>query len=195
MKITTPEPKQRKTLAGIALLLMLAACGGGKTVVESDLGIAGAPDWVNKGTTVLNDKDGRLFHGVGSSPAMGDESLQRSTADDRARAEVARILSTFMDVVGNDYVASTGTGADASAEQAVSRQIKAVTKLNLSGSKIIGRWKDAKTSMVYSISELDLKQEKATTQGAKEMNEDLRRYIDRNAENIFDKVSTQGGKK
>jgi hypothetical protein len=48
--------------------------------------------------------------------------------------------------------------------------------------------------MVYSISELDLKQVKATTQGAKEMNEDLRRYIDRNAENIFDKVS-QGSKK
>lgn len=195
MKITTPEPKQLKALAGIALLLMLAACGAGKTVVESDLGIAGAPDWVNKGTTVLNDKDGRLFHGVGSSPAMGDESLQRSTADDRARAEVARMLSTFMDVVGNDYVASTGTGKDASAEQAVSRQIKAVTKQNLAGSKIIGRWKDAKTNVVYSISELDLKQVKATTQGAKEMNEDLRRYIDRNAENIFDKVSTQGGKK
>jgi len=132
---------------------------------------------------------------VGSSPAMGDESLQRSTADDRARAEVARMLSTFMDVVGNDYVASTGTGKDASAEQAVSRQIKAVTKQNLAGSKIIGRWKDAKTNVVYSISELDLKQVKATTQGAKEMNEDLRRYIDRNAENIFDKVSTQGGKK
>jgi hypothetical protein len=164
-------------------------------MVESDLGIAGAPDWVNKGTAVLNDKDGRLFHGVGSSPAMGDESLQRSTADDRARAEVARILSTFMDVVGNDYVASTGTGKDAGAEQAVSRQIKAVTKQNLSGAKIIGRWKDAKTSMVYSISELDLKQVKATTQGAKEMNEDLRRYIDRNADNIFDKVSAQGSKK
>jgi len=194
MKIANPELRQRKTLAGIALLLMLAACGG-KTMVESDLGIAGAPDWVNKGTAVLNDKDGRLFHGVGSSPAMGDESLQRSTADDRARAEVARILSTFMDVVGNDYVASTGTGKDAGAEQAVSRQIKAVTKQNLSGAKIIGRWKDAKTNMVYSISDLDLKQVKATTQGAKEMNEDLRRYIDRNADNIFDKVSSQGSKK
>lgn len=191
MKIASPY----KILASASLALVLAACGGGKTIVESDLGIAGAPDWVNKGTTVLNDRDGRLFHGVGSSPVMGDESLQRSTADDRARAEVARILSTFMDVVGNDYVASTGTGKDASAEQAVSRQIKAVTKQNLAGSKIIGRWKDSKTNVVYSISELDLKQVKATTQGARDMNEDLRRYIDRNAENIFDKVSAQGSKK
>lgn len=195
MKIARPQHQSYKILASITLVLALAACAGGPTVVESDLGMKGAPDWVNKGTSVLNDRDGRLFHGVGSSPTMGDESLQRSTADDRARAEVARILSTFMDVIGNDYVAATGTGANASAEQAVSRQIKAVTKQNLSGSKIIGRWKDAKTNVVYSISELDLRQVKTTAQGSKDMNDDLRRYIDRNAENIFDKVSAQGSKK
>ena len=195
MKIANPERLPCRAFASVALVLMLAGCGSGKTVVESDLGIAGAPDWVNKGTSVLNDRDGRLFHGVGSSPPMGDDSLQRSTADDRARAEVARIFSSFMDVVSDDYVASTGTRADASAEQAVSRQIKAVTKLNLSGSKIIGRWKDARTNLVYSISELDLKHIKNTVQGVKDMNPDLRRYIDRNAENIFDKVSAKESKK
>ena len=195
MKIAGPERRTYKAFVSVTLVLMLAACNGGKTVVESNLGIAGAPDWVNKGTSVLNDKDGRLFHGVGSSPAMGDESLQRSTADDRARAEVARMLSTYMDVVSNDYVAASGAGANASSEQAVSRQVKAVTRLNLSGSKIIGRWKDGRTNVVYSISELDLKQIKGTVQGAKDMNEDLRRYIDRNAENIFDKVSAKENRK
>jgi len=194
MKIAGPERQSCKILVSV-ILLVLAACGGGKTVVESDLGIKGAPDWVNKGTSVLNDRDGRLFHGVGSSPAMGDESLQRSTADDRARAEVARILSTYMDVVSSDYVAASGTGANASSEQGVSRQIKAVTKQNLSGSKIIGRWKDGRTNTVYSISELDLKYIKSAVQGANDMNEDLRRYIDRNAENIFDKVSGKENRK
>jgi hypothetical protein len=191
MKITCPSSK---LLAASVLALVLAACGGGKTIVESDLGIKGAPDWVNKGTAVLNDKDGRLFHGVGSSPTMGDEALQRSTADDRARAEVARMLSTYLDVVSNDYLTATGTGANASADQAVSRQIKAVTKQNLAGSKIIGRWKDSRTSMVYSIAELDFKSVKTTLEGANGMNEDLRRYIGRNAENIFDKVSAGGAK-
>ena len=194
MKIAGPERQSCKILISVTLLV-LAACGGGKTVVESDLGIKGAPDWVNKGTSALNDRDGRLFHGVGSSPAMGDESLQRSTADDRARAEVARILSTYMDVVSSDYVAASGTGANASSEQGVSRQIKAVTKQNLSGSKIIGRWKDGRTNTVYSISELDLKHIKTAVQGANDMNEDLRRYIDRHAENIFDKVSGKENRK
>jgi hypothetical protein len=177
-----------------AFALALTACFGGKTNVESDLGIKGAPDWVNKGTAVLNDKDGRLFHGVGSSPSLGDEALQRSTADDRARAEVARMLSTYLDVVSNDYAAASGTGASANADQSVSRQIKAVSKTNLAGSKIIGRWKDARTNAVYSIAELDLKQVKTTLESANSMNEDLRRYIGRNAENIFDKVSGEKAK-
>ena len=187
MKIA--QASSLKLLVVGAMTLALAACGGGKTVVESDLSIKGAPDWVNKGTQVLNDKDGRLFHGVGSSPSLGDDALQRSTADDRARAEVGRMLSTYLDVVGNDYSASAGTGSNASADQAVSRQIKAVTKVNLAGSKIIGRWKDTRTNMVYSIAELDLKQVKSTLENANSMNEDLRRYIGRNADNIFDKVS------
>ncbi len=194
MKIAGTQYSSSKVLAAAALTLVLAACGGGKTVVESDLGIKGAPDWVNKGTATLNDKDGRLFHGVGSSPALGDEALQRSTADDRARAEVARMLSTYLDVVSNDYAAASGTSASASADQSVSRQIKAVTKTNLAGSKIIGRWKDARTNAVYSIAELDLKQIKTTLESANGMNEDLRRYVGRNAENIFDKVSGEKAK-
>jgi LPP20 lipoprotein len=193
-KIAGPQGPSIRILAAAALSLALAACGGGKTVVESDLGIKGAPDWVNKGTATLNDKDGRLFHGVGSSPALGDEALQRSTADDRARAEVARMLSTYLDVVSSDYSASAGTGSNANADQSVSRQVKAVTKQNLAGSKIIGRWKDGKTNTVYSVAELDFKAVKTTLEGANGMNEDLRRYIGRNAENIFDKVSAGGAK-
>lgn len=194
MKIFGSQLASSRTLAAAALTIVVAACGGGKTVVESDLGIKGAPDWVNKGTAVLNDKDGRLFHGVGSSPSLGDEALQRSTADDRARAEVARMLSTYIDAVSSDYSAASGTGANANADQSVSRQIKAVTKQNLAGSKIIGRWKDGKTSTVYSIAELDFKAVKTTLEGANGMNEDLRRYIGRNAENIFDKVSGEKSK-
>jgi hypothetical protein len=194
MKIAGRHISSIRTFAVASVMLALAACGGGKTVVESDLGIKGAPDWVNKGTQAVNDRDGRLFHGVGSSPSVGDEALQRSTADDRARAEVARMLSTYVDAVSNDYSAAAGTGANANADQSVSRQIKAVTKQNLAGSKIIGRWKDSRTNMVYSIAELDFRQVKTTLEGANGMNDDVKRYIGRNADNIFDKVSGEKGK-
>jgi len=187
--------KQSKSLAWLILLFsvtLLAAGCSGKTKLKGELGIKGAPDWVNEGTNIINDKKGRLFHGVGSAPPMGDDSLQISTADDRARAEVARVLSSYMDVVSNDYLASTNTGSGSEAEQAVTRQIKALTKVNLTGAKIIRRWKDKRTGNVYSITELDMKHVRKTMQGVQDMNEDLRRYMTTHAENIFDKVAAKG---
>jgi len=171
-------------------VLLLSACGG-KTMVESDLGMSGAPDWVNEGTQYLNDKNGRLFHGVGQAPTMGDESLQISTADNRARSEVARILSSYLDVVSNDYTAASGSGDTAVSQQAVSRQIRNLTKVNLSGVKIIGHWRNEKDNTIFSIAELDLEQVKQTTDMVNNMNGDLKRYINDHSNNIFDQVSQE----
>lgn len=170
--------------------LVVAGCAS-QTKLESDLGIKGAPEWVNKGTAYVNDKDGRLFHGVGSASPMGDASLQRSTADDRARAEVARILSSYLDVVSNDYQAAAKSGDSRVNDESVSRQIKNLTKMNLAGAKIIARWQDKKTQIVYSIAELDMKQVKGTLGTAQDMNDNARRYVESNADNIFDKVSKE----
>lgn len=185
------NPNLIAKLLSIALIaLALSACSS-KTKVESDLGLKGAPDWVNEGTNILNEKDGRLFHGVGSASPMGDMALQKSVADDRARAEVARVLSSYMDVVSSDYLASAKAGGESVGEEAVSRQIKALTKVNLTGARIIGSWRDPKTNIIYSIAELDMKQVKETLAGTQDMNEDLRRYIDTRADNIFDRVAKE----
>lgn len=168
------------------LLIGLTACSGG-THVKSDLGIAGAPDWVNQGTQAVKDKDGRLFHGVGSAPALGDMSLQISTADERARAEIARVLSSYMEVVSKDFVAARGNVQPA-VEQTISRDIQNLTKLNLVGAKIIGHWRDKKSGMVYSIAELDMKQVKSTVEQLRDMNPDFKNYIGGNADTAFDKV-------
>ena len=170
------------------IAVLLAGCAG-KTVVESDLGMSHAPDWVNEGTQYLNDKDGRLFHGVGEAPPMGDVSLQKSTADNRARAEVARILGSWFEIAGHDYSAATGTGKDAVNQQSVSRDIKNLTRMNLSGARIIGRWKDEKTGIIYSLAELDMKYVKEVMATVKNMNPDLQDYLRRNADNLFDKIA------
>ena len=168
---------------------MVGACAS-KTKVESDLALDGAPDWVNKGTQFLNDRDGRLFHGVGEAPEVGSRSLQKSTADNRARTEVARIFSSFMDAVSNDYTAAAKSGGSGMSETALSQQIKSVTKVNLAGVKIIARWKDKKTKIIYSLAELDLEKVKSTVNTTANMNSDLRRYISSNGTNIFDKMSS-----
>ena len=179
-----------KLISMLLFAVAISACSS-TTQVESNLGIKGAPDWVNKGTNILNDKDGRLFHGVGSASPMGDMALQKSIADDRARAEVARVLSSYMDVVSSDYISSAKAGGASVAEESVTRQIKATTKVNLAGAKIIGSWRDPKSNIIYSIAELDMKHVKSTLAGTQNMNDDLRRYIETSADNIFDRVSKE----
>ncbi len=174
------------TLFAVALV----ACSS-TTQVESDLGLKGAPDWVNEGTNILNEKGGRLFHGIGSASPTGDMALQKSVADDRARAEVARVLSSYLDVVTSDYMASAKAGSDTASEESVSRQIKSLTKVNLTGAKIIGNWRDPKTNIIYSIAELDMEHVKSTLAGTQSMNDDLRRYIETSADNIFDRVAKE----
>jgi len=171
----------------IAAAALLAACSA--SPLESDLGLSGAPDWVNKGTAYVNDKDGRLFHGVGAAAPMGDATLQRSVADDRARAEVARIFSSYLDVVARDFQAASRSGDANMAQEAVSRNIKSLTQVNLAGTRIVARWFDKRTNTVYSIAEIDMRQVKDTAATAREMNDDARRYVQTNAENVFDRVS------
>lgn len=181
-----------RTILMLSLLAMTLAGCGGKTMVESDLRIKGAPDWVNEGTNVLNDRGGRLFHGVGSSKPLGDDSLQQSTADSRARAELARILTSYMDVVSKDYIGAAQSGGQQASEESVSRQISALSQVNITGSKIIARWKDKRTNIIYALAELDLKQVKDTTETISEMNQGLKEHIKTQGDNIFDRIA--GGK-
>ncbi len=180
----------RNFLAVFSVLVLLAGCSG-KTVVESDLGLDDAPDWVNEGSQALNDRDGRLFHGVGQAPNMGDPSLQISVADNRARAEIARVVSTYVDYAANDYLASSAVDNDRETAQSVSQQLKNSTRANLSGARIIAHWKDEKSKIVYSLAELDMKQIKKTVAAAEDMNESVKRYLDTNADNIFDRLAQE----
>ncbi|MBE0618240.1 MAG: hypothetical protein IH608_09985 [Proteobacteria bacterium] len=180
----------KRVLMAVAVFGLLGGCGG-KTLVESDLGVKGAPDWVNEGTQILNDRGGRLFHGVGQAPELGDESLQISTADNRARAELARVLSSYMDVVGTDYTAAVGSGEGRANEQSVSQQIQSLTQVNLSGAKVIAHWKDPRTRTIYSLAELDLKQIKAATGAVRDMSPGFRQHLDAHGDNLFDRLNQE----
>ena len=166
----------------ISTLFLLAACGG-KTRVESDLGIRGAPDWVNEGTQAVSDAKGRLIQGVGSAPRIADRALQKSSADNRARAEVARILATYMDIVMDDYSSSSGDG-----QAELTQQITSTTQVMLRGARIIGSWRDQRSGDIYSFAELDLDRVKQTVKTVELLDAGFREFMLRNGDDIFDRV-------
>ena len=178
-------------LLGILFLGVVVAGCGGKTMVESDLRIKGAPDWVNEGTAILKNRDGRFFHGIGSAPMMSDQSLQIATADNRARAEIARILSSYMEVAYNDYTATNNATELPLTETEISRQIQNISRVNLSGAHIIAHWRDKRSHMIYALAELDMKQVKETLANVSEMNADVRQLIINDGDNIFDRATKE----
>jgi hypothetical protein len=164
------------------LLLALGACSS-KTVIESDMGMSGAPDWVNEGTQAVENDDNRLIHGVGMAPPMGDVSLQKSTADNRARAEIARVLSTYVDVVADDYTASTGGDADMD----VAQNLRSTTQLALTGARILGHWKDEDTGDVYAFAELDMDTVIKSLETATSLSNAFKSHFKENADANFDR--------
>ncbi len=161
---------------------LIIGCSGNETI-ESDLGIKGGPDWVNEGTQAVSDKDGQLIQGIGMAPPMNDPSLQKSTADNRARAEVARVLSTFIDSTINDYTSSNGSSNTSNVE----RDIRSVTQLALSGTIIKGNWKDKRTGNIYSFAEMDMEKLDAAIGAATNMNNNFKNYFSKNANANFDR--------
>ena len=170
------------TFSVLFLALALSACSS-KTTIESDMGLDNAPDWVNEGTQAVSDDDGRLIHGVGMAPTMGDVSLQKATADNRARAEIARVLSTFVDAVINDYTASTGGAADLNVE----REIRSTTQLVLSGARMLGHWKDEDTGDVYAFAELDMDAVDKSLETATALSDAFKGHYKENADANFDR--------
>ncbi|MEE8118872.1 MAG: hypothetical protein V3T39_04855 [Gammaproteobacteria bacterium] len=170
-------------LAGV----LVAGCSG-NTRVKSDLNVKRAPDWVNKGYQALKNRDGRLVHGRGSAEPMNDLSLQRAVADNRARAEIAGFLSTYLTQLADDFSSANATDENVANEQIFSRQITTLTEQNLSSVSIIANWRDKKTENVWSLAELDMRGFKDVIENANYLNAELRTHILQNADNIFDRI-------
>lgn len=164
--------------------LLLAACSTSSNI-ESDLGIEDAPDWVNEGTQAVNDDDGRLIHGVGSAPALNDAALQVAAADNRARAEVARIVTTFIDSTVSDYSASAGAGSRAALS--IEQDITATTQTALNGARIKGRWRDPETGIVYSMAEMDMQALNDAIAAAGKLSASFKDFYARQANAGFDR--------
>ncbi len=132
----------------VAMLVGLTACGG-------------APNWVKKGSGALNNKDDKAFYGVGSVVGVKNEPLAWDTAENRARAELAKNFETYTAYLMRDYAASTTAGdfTRNTEEQNVERAIK-----------------------TFSAQ-------------AKELNSQVRDFVRKNSERLFDRLEKEEDKR
>ena len=112
-----------KLLAIAILGILTSACLIEPIQLDSKAVIKGAPEWVNRGSTALSTKEGRIFYGVSKAAPAGDLGLQKSIADDGSVDEIARLLSSYLVEVAGGYRDSDGLGTDQVGDENLSQEV------------------------------------------------------------------------
>ncbi len=144
------------------------------------------PAWVMKGSGAFDVEKGKVFYGVGVASGIKNKALLRQTADNRARAEIAKTMETYVATLSKDYMASTTAGdmSKSSEEQHVETALKTFSKTTLHGAEIVDRWMDPSDGTMYSLCELDLFSFKDALEKNKELDKEVQDYVRDNAEKL-----------
>jgi hypothetical protein len=159
--------------------------------------LAKGPEWVWRGSGAFDAAKGKIFYGVGVASGIRNKALLRSTSDNRARAEIAKTLETYVAVLAKDYMASTTAGdmSASSEEQHVEQALKTFSKTTLHGAAIVDRWLDPEDGTMYSLCELDLFAFKDALDEYKELDSKVRDYVRKNAEKMHSELGKEEQKR
>lgn len=184
--------REWKTVVGLTMGLLLAAgCSSTKPMTAATpIQEYQSPEWVRKGSGAFGADKGKIFYGVGSASGIQNPPLLRSTADNRARTELAKIFQVYTASLMKDYAVSTnaGTPGVASEEQLVEQAVKTVSGMTLSGAEIVDHWENPATREFFSLARLDLAAFKDNLEKAKELDAKTKEYIRQNSDRLHEQL-------
>ena len=186
------------TLA-FASMPALLACGGGEKTAEGRITPQGPvveyPEWVNKGSGAFGGEK-KVFYGVGSASGIRNHSLARTTADNRARNEIAKVFQTYSVSLMKDFQESVTAGdfSASSESQMVSNAIKTFTKMNITGSEIVDHWIHPIDGTIYSLARLDMVAFASYLDQHKELSAKVKEAVKRSAEKAFADLDAEEAK-
>jgi hypothetical protein len=160
-----------KHLLLVGLIFLLGACVSVPVPEEPKaLSEYDAPEWVLIGGGAFTDDRGKAFYGVGSATGIKNFSLQRQVADDRARADLAKVFEVYTETLTKDYQAHTTAGSFATSteEQNSEAAIKVVVSSTLRGVMIVDHFEIPERQEFISLARLDYDAFKRNVEQAEE---------------------------
>lgn len=136
----------------------------------------GPPSWVYKGSGAYNVGKRRVFYGVGKAKGIKNQALLRATADNRARAEIFKIIDTYVSIFAKDFITST-----TNRKRPASFKATTFRRTLLLRAEIVDRWRDQKDGTQFSLCELDLLAFKNALDEYKDLDERVKNYFRKNA--------------
>lgn len=186
------KTKQLMVLCAVLMtgLFLMSGCSS-----TPESAFSQGPEWCYKGSGAFDAEKGKVFYGVGIASGIKNKALLVSTADNRARAEVAKTLETYVAVLAKDYMASTTAGdmSASSEEQHVEQALKTFSKTTLHGATIVDHWQDPADMTMYALCELDMFAFKEALDNYKELDAKVRDYVRQNAEKMHGELEKMEG--
>jgi LPP20 lipoprotein len=169
-------------LGGVLAALTMSAC-------ES------TPKWVKTGT--YTGQDSKAFYGVGEVMGIRNEPLAWDAAENRARAQMVKILSTYTAYLMRDYAASTAAGEfkKTAEEQHIEEATKTFAAATLNGVRSVDRYKDEKKGIYYVVVKMDLEDVKDMLTQSNELNSQMRDFVRKNADRAFERLEKEEQKR
>ena len=158
-----------------------------------------APKWVLVGGGAFTDDKGKAFYGVGSATGIKNYSLQRQIADDRARADLAKVFEYYVETLTKDYQAHTTAGsfATSSEEQNAEAAVKGVVSSTLRGVTIIDHFEIPARRELISLARLDydaFKQNVTQAEEFKQLPQKVREDIKDRADALHEEMEEESRK-
>lgn len=160
----------------LAIAFVAAGCGGKTPPPGSPTAVGDAPDWVHKGSHVAN---GQIV-GVGMAEGIQNTELARTTATNRGRNEIAKMLEVYSASIMKDFQETVGNNGKGDDSQMVSNAIKTFTAQLLEGTEVKGYWLDSGKNAWFGMVVLDFARQKEIAAGKAKMPDDLKKWVDEN---------------
>lgn len=126
----------------------------------ADTGPRPKPNWVVRGGGAFKDQSSTIFYGMGIANPMPNVALQRTTAEQRARVEIAATLQTSMRSMVKDFMEHNADlfnpNGKATSQEIISSVSSGVSDAQLSNCRIMDMWEDEKAGTLYALARLDL---------------------------------------
>lgn len=172
-------------LGFIFTALVFSACASSQRITLTKN--PNAPAWMAEGSRI---KNGSIF-GIGVAMGIRNVALARTTAGNRGRAEVSKILSTYSASLMKDYQASTsaGTAGVSSEEQSVEQAIKTFSANLMQGTEVKEVWMDpTQNNAFFVLVELNL--EKSRALAAKGLGNGMQKWVEENQARVLKEMES-----
>jgi len=182
----------------VSLVLLVSACSSIPSIPEPPKAMVeyNPPKWVMTGGGAFTDVKGKAFYGVGSATGIKNFSLQRQVADDRARADLAKVFKYYTQTLTKDYQAHTTAGnfETSSEEQNSESAVKVIVASTLRGVMIIDHFEIPARRELLSLARLDydaFKQNLEKTEEFKQLPSKVREGIKERADALHKELQKE----